>query len=368
MRRFFVILTQRYSCLPTALAAFLLIGVSPRAHAAVIQTATLSNFSIPFENGGTPTGSTITYTLTGTGTANVEIDIFRLKNVSDTPSAENQVAAIQQANVSTGTFSVFWSGLWLLGDDNGRQNGNFQVIVNADAGGSSKTNFVISPLLQITSVDIHSVTVLPSTDAGGNPVLPYVITYSLAKNSQVTMVVKDTLGTIVRTLIANKAQFGEDVRANKQTWDGLDNNGLPVPLGVYIVQIDAHDSLSADVATTRTRTASIQSLASLNTDPKQRFETNAFVFPNPVRGGTATFQALAVRNNATISIKVYTIAGDLVREESRDGLVTAALVSIPWNADNQAGRKVGRGLYYVVFREVDEEGTLQTVKKIAVIP
>src|SRR3954469_23746344 len=130
--------------LQAALVAVFLLGAAAGSHAAVLQNATVSNSNISFENGGAASTTTVTYVLVGSGTANVEIDIFKLKNVSDTPSAENQVAGIVQPNVSTGTFTVPWNALWLISDDIGRQDGNYQVIITADAGTSGgKTNFVI---------------------------------------------------------------------------------------------------------------------------------------------------------------------------------------------------------------------------------
>jgi len=108
-------------------------------------------------------------------------------------------------------------------------------------------------------------------------------------------------------------------------------------------------------------------LANLNSDAAKTFADNAFVYPNPIRDDSATFQFLAVRNNASISLKIYTIAGDLVREERFTGLTTGAIQPFHWDVTNKAGKKVGRGLYYYVVREEDADGTLQTVKKLAVI-
>jgi hypothetical protein len=56
-----------------------------------------------------------------------------------------------------------------------------------------------------------------------------------------------------------------------------------------------------------------------------------------------------------------------VRDETFPGLSSGSVINFVWDATNQAGRKVGRGLYYYVVREDDGQGTLQTVKKMAVI-
>jgi flagellar hook assembly protein FlgD len=328
---------------------------------AIVSNASLSNYSVPFETIGLPTSTTVQFQIDN---GDVNIVIYRIQNVTDTPNANNTVANISQGSLTAGSYQVWWPALWEIGGDNGRQNGSFKVIVSQ---GSS--SFVIGQTLQITSVDIHNVTVTPSFDGNGAPAFPFAIQYALAKDALVTVQVKDASGTVVRTLASNAPQSNESLVAlNKLSWNGLDNTNRPVPLGVYTITIDAKDANSPDVAITRTRTVAVSSLANLESDLKQLFDSNVMIYPNPVRNGQATFQALAVRNNATIHLKVYTLAGDLVLEKTFPNLATASAATFTWNATNQGGKKVGRGLYYFVVRQEDPEGTLQTVKKVAVIP
>ena len=340
---------------------------------ATITSASISN-DIPAETVGV-TSTSITYTLDNTAPVNnIEIDVYHLKDVSDVPGPTNQVLGLPQTGVAGGmSHTVPWDALWAVQGNNGRQDGLFKVILT-DLGTSA--TFAISTFLNITSVDIHGVTSTPSFDANQNPALPYIITYALAKDCLVTIQVVDTLGNVVRTLANNAPQFGELVKpSNTILWDGLNDNGRPVPPAIYTVKINAKDPLTTDVAIQRTATATLQSLANLNSDPQQTFQTNAFVYPNPVRSGNAAtacgspacFQFLAVRPNANITLKIYTIDGTLVRSESFGGLTTGNIVTFNWDATNQSGKTLGRGLYYFVAREEDEAGTLQTVKKMAII-
>ena len=106
-----------------------------------------------------------------------------------------------------------------------------------------------------------------------------------------------------------------------------------------------------------------------NAADQKAFESGVFVFPNPVRNGQATFQMGAIRAGANLSLKIYTITGTLVFEQSFPGVTAGTSVQISnWPVTNQSGHKLGRGLYYYVAREDDATGTLQTVKKLAVIP
>jgi flagellar hook assembly protein FlgD len=348
--------------------------IAPRVTHATIISASFSN-DINAETVGASTTTLITYHLNNDALVNnIQIDIYHLRDVSDTPGPSNQVASLPQTGVAgNADHNIRWDGLWPVAGNIGRQDGLYKIVI-VDL--TTSATFAISTFLNITSVDVHGVTFSPSFDANQNPALPYVITYALAKDSKVSVQVLNSTGTVVRTLALNAPQFGELVKpTNTLTWNGLDDNGRPVPLGIYTVTIDAKDPSSADTAFQRSGSATIQSLASLDTDAKTTFEHNAIVYPNPIRannsattcGSPACFQFLAVRSNATITLKVYTIAGDLVLDQTFSGLTTGNIVSFPWNATNQSGKALGRGLYYFVARENDAEGVLQTVKKMAVI-
>jgi flagellar hook assembly protein FlgD len=100
---------------------------------------------------------------------------------------------------------------------------------------------------------------------------------------------------------------------------------------------------------------------------QKAFEGNVFVYPNPVRG-QGIFQLQAIRDGANLTLKIYTITGDLVLEQSFPNLAAGTITRFNWNGTNQSGSKVGRGLYYYEAREVDPIGTLQIVKKMAVLP
>jgi flagellar hook assembly protein FlgD len=349
--------TPRTSLIVVRLLA-IVIAAGSSSYAAV-TVANLSNNTIPYEASNLLNGVTVPFTLGAPG--DIELDIYRLET-----SATEPIAVITKSGLNAGADpGIFWDGFYQLPTgDIGRQNGNFRFIYNA--GGALYT---IPQLLQITSVDVHGISATPSIDGNGNSAFPYVIRYQLAQASKVTVTILDSSGTVIRTLLSDTAQEDETVRANVLNWDGLNDNHRPVPLGVYTVTLDARDAGDPlDVSIRRTRTIAVTSLASISSNPQQVLDANSYVFPNPVRGSAATIHLLAVRNNANIRVRIYTLAGDLVYEHSEYGLTTGTERNIVWDAKNQSGKSVGRGLYYVVVHEDDAEGTIQTVKKVAVIP
>src|SRR5579864_1825179 len=79
-----------------------------------------------------------------------------------------------------------------------------------------------------------------------------------------------------------------------------------------------------------------------NAADQKAFESGAFVFPNPVRSGQGTFQMTAIRSGANLSLKIYTITGTLVLEQSFPGVPLGTSVTFNWNGTNGSGNKVGR--------------------------
>ena len=327
---------------------------------------TLTHTNISAETIGAATGTAVNFTLDTD--AQAAITFF---TVSPVDSSLTSVATIfKNASANTPT-SVFWSGLWPIGVDLGRHDGTFAFHVAASTTGATvdappdgdPTSF-----FQITSVDIHNLKVTPSLDASHQPTFPYVISYALAKGARVTATVSNTSGVVVRTLISAQPQADETVSSVTVSWDGLGNDGKPVSIGNYGVTVSASDLNTGDQAIPRTSSFTVTSLAGAAANPQKLFEDNVFVYPNPVRNGLGTFQMEAVREGANLSLKIYTLTGDLVREQSFPGVAAGNITTFNWDATNQAGRKVGRGLYYYVAREEDSQGTLQTVKKMAVLP
>jgi flagellar hook assembly protein FlgD len=328
------------------------------AHAYQVTGATLSNFTINAENlttAGNFTGTTIQYNLDGP--ADVVVTIVN--------SSSQTVATLSQNYAGTGSDNpqkIFWNGLWLIGNALGRQDGNYLFSITATSG-TNTSSASINQSLNITSVDVHNLAVSSSLDANGNTTFPFKISYALAKAANVTLAIQNSSGTVISTLVNNKLQVGENVSTVTVTWNGLDSNGRIAPVGLYTTMINASDPSTGDRANAVSQSIVVQSLAGSAANAQETFEKNVYVYPNPVRNSQAFFNVVPVRDNAIIHLRIYTISGTLVLDQD----ITSQL-PYPWKAVNQAGNKVGRGLYYYVVREDDAQGTLQVTKKMAVLP
>ena len=345
------------------------------AHALTISGVTFSQSPVTFETGGIPSGTTIGFTLDQSGLVQVAVNCG-IQNFGDTGTNVANLSQLFSPPFTGpgGTCQIFWPGLWLIGGDNGRNatTCDFALTFSTTSiSGSSSTTPSPAPtnLVTLNSVDIHNVSVTPSVSATGAATSPYIIGYSLAKAANVSITITNSSSATVRTLLKNQPQVSEAVVSTiTLAWDGLADSGNPVPLGVYTLSINAADpAVSGSSAIPRTRPIVVQSLAGATGDPQQLFESNVYVYPNPVRNGQAFFNVLPVRDGATIHLRIYTITGTLVLDQDITGDITAQHV-FKWYVTNQSGNKVGRGLYYYVMREDDSQGTLQVTKKMAVLP
>ena len=332
------------------------------AQAITISGVTLSQSPVTYETGGVPNGTTIGFTLDGPALVTIAVNCG-IQNLGDTGT---NVANLSQVyGIASSTFSIFWNGLWLIGGDYGRVATSCDFTLTASTNGASANpSPTPTALVTLNSVDIHSLVVTPSLSATGAATFPYTIGYALAKSANVSITITNSSNTVVRTLLKNQPQVSEAVSTMTLTWDGLADSGSPVPIGNYTLTINATDpAVPGSSAIPRTRTILVQSLAGASGDPQKLFENNVYVYPNPVRNGQATFNVVPIRDGATIHLRIYTITGTLVLDQD----ITAHL-PFKWNATNQSGHKLGRGLYYYVMREEDAQGTLQVTKKMAVLP
>jgi len=102
-------------------------------------------------------------------------------------------------------------------------------------------------------------------------------------------------------------------------------------------------------------------------------EETVFNYPNPTRSGLTTIQYYCGYTDPEGEIKIYNIAGELVRkvrdsEISRDG-TDPHIYRFLWDCKNSSGKGVASGIYiYIVeAKEKNGNGSKKVVKRMAVI-
>ena len=165
----------------------------------------------------------------------------------------------------------------------------------------------------------------------------------------------------------------------KDFWDGRDFKLTLVPDGNYVFRIQG----STDVTAIDNFTGDIRPGAQLaedvivselavvrggSNDPEADFINNTIVYPNPIRTPQATFQ-IHVPVQANVFLKIYNLAGELIRSDNLGNVAGGQQAVFTWNRDNASGKQVAHGVYFAVIREEGSAGdatVFQTVKKILI--
>jgi len=217
--------------------------------------------------------------------------------------------------------------------------------------------------------------------------------------------------------------------AIEDVWDGTDYSGQKVQDGVYpyrfVSVLDSYNMNSVNGSVITSSNSTVQDLVadwnryinlgtinvangdSWHVDADWKDNRVTMFFPNPLRQSQGQFEITTVPAPGQVNIKIYNIAGDLVREggyqcinalgttasleainnthndnSSCDGLsthwnnatTTGTIVGgrnfalrCTWDKTNQSGKKVARGLYYAIMELTPCTGKkVQKVVKILI--
>ncbi|MBI5623113.1 MAG: hypothetical protein HY924_04975 [Elusimicrobia bacterium] len=165
----------------------------------------------------------------------------------------------------------------------------------------------------------------------------------------------------------------------EESWNGTDLRQALVPDGNYKFKLVA----STDPAAIDDMTGNVLNSAALasdrpideipvsrlgSSDPFTDFQTNSYVYPNPLTGSSGHIR-IYVPVQGMVKARLYGMAGGLVWEKDFGEKPLDSYVDYDWNKTNLAGRPVARGMYWVVFRVEETLGgrnVLQAVKKILI--
>jgi hypothetical protein len=149
----------------------------------------------------------------------------------------------------------------------------------------------------------------------------------------------------------------DDSDADQDPWSKWSLDFLPDASGTYEIEIKVWDNAGnyeiydADLELTFTISLS--------------FQGDAYCWPNPVTNGVAhiSFEVNAPESqNATVTLFIYDVSGDLVYEEEHKDILSRTRMSLEWDGRNATGEKVITGIY--VFRLEAELPDGQVANKI----
>ncbi len=207
----------------------------------------------------------------------------------------------------------------------------------------------------------------------------------------------------------------------ERVWDGTDYRGQQVPDGIYpfryVSVLDSYDMdsvngsirIDRDQSDVTTKVAdwdkyvNLENIMVVNGDSwyadlDWKSDKVTMFYPNPLRQSYGQFEITKVPAPGTVSIKIYNIAGDLVRDGGYECMnargVTSSLEQInnsggidpdwttntggvgevegggnfalrcKWDRTNNHGRKVARGLYYAIMELSPTRGNAVKSQKV----
>jgi hypothetical protein len=127
--------------------------------------------------------------------------------------------------------------------------------------------------------------------------------------------------------------------------------------GAHHISVQAADNLATGLTAVQHRSTASIDFEVVNTPPLKVART--FMFPNPVRSGGAGSGGVIVvdapGDSINVLIRVYTVAGKLIRELRQLGGI--GQVQVPWDGLDDEGDRLAQGTYlykvYVGAREAD---------------
>jgi hypothetical protein len=208
--------------------------------------------------------------------------------------------------------------------------------------------------------------------------------------------------------------------ALEDIWDGTDYAGQRVPDGVYpyryVTVLDSYNMNSINGSVLTSAGVTVQDLVadwnkyvnlevinvangdSWYADADWKDNKVTMFFPNPLRKAEGQFEITKMPAPGTVTIKIYNIAGDLIREGGYQCInargVTSSLDAInaaggidpdwttgtggtgtivggrnftlrcTWDRTNQHGKKVARGLYYAIMELSPTRGNAKKSQKV----
>lgn len=174
------------------------------------------------------------------------------------------------------------------------------------------------------------------------------VSFSLNTNATTTVWIKDTTGTIVKTLIFdNNLTGGTNYSYN---WNGTDNNNAPVAAGSYNAQVVAYNSVSSDIKNfsfNYTAASTVQA-------PVVTVSVSPTSF-DPTKGQTTTV-SYSLSQEASLSVLVK-LNGSLIKTLRAQTLQNPGSYTLSWNGVSDQSVTMGPNNFVVEVYANNVAGT-----------
>ncbi len=149
----------------------------------------------------------------------------------------------------------------------------------------------------------------------------------------------------------------------------INKDGIP-DLDVYFSKSDlnlllgcvANNSMVTITVTGKTTVAAgslpVQGTATIKVGTHGGAAVSAFAAPNPFNPETSISYTL--RNSGTVSVRIYSLAGRLVRT-LEEGFATTGLHEVRWNGKSDQGTTVPSGMYFVQVKQGEDSAVYKVV-------
>jgi len=166
-------------------------------------------------------------------------------------------------------------------------------------------------------------------------------------------------------LVKTLGPFIHEEGGYTKTWDGTDDNGDSVSNGIYLFSITIRDG-AGDQPVDASFFGEIPVQREIE-EPVYKFSKDAvYAYPNPVRvsqGEVVTFR-YALSEAADVTIKVYTITGEILWEKEIGNQPVGIYKNETWDVQNKGSKPVASGLYIYSVQKNDDK---PIIKKLIVI-
>jgi len=239
---------------------------------------------------------------------------------------------------------------WTLTAGDGTKKVYYQI---KDKAGLTSTTYLDTIILDTTAPTITSFTATP------NPFSPNgdgrKDTQTIAATFSETVIwqlqLRTTLGVVLRTWTG----IGSSMSI---VWDGKDASGAVVADGEYRLRLSGND-LAGLAFTTKTKTVTVDTTAPT--------VTTVSVSPDPFKPslGETTTISYTLSEPCRVTIKVFDLAGTLVRTLKNNVLQGAGAQSVVWDGKDGGGSIVPAGTYIIRMFVVDKAGNRASPYPIA---